>query len=167
MDEGILPKEGGDGMQPLTKAQMRTFASVYLRTMDPQQAALSIGAADAIRILAQKEVGQQIQTARQLLAEQFTPEDTVRRMVELAFGRANDCVRLALQEDVDIDSLDLSLLSEIRRNDKGTVEIRLIDRMRVLERLLSLERSSESEASAFFRAMQAACGEGTTLEESD
>ena len=154
-------------MQPLTKAQTRTFASVYLRTMDPQQAARSIGAGDAIRILAQEEVGRQIQTTRQLLAEQFTPEDTVRRMVELAFGRANDCVRLALQEDVDIDRLDLSLLSEIRRNEKGTVEIRLIDRMRVLERLLNLERSSESEASAFFRAMQAACGEGTTQEESD
>jgi len=154
-------------MQPLTKAQMRTFASVYLRTMDSEQAARSIGAADAIRILAQEEIGQQIRKARQLLAEQFTPEDTVRRMVELAFGRANDCVRLALQGDVDIDSLDLSLLSEIRRNEKGTVEIRLIDRMRVLERLLNLERGGESEAAAFFRAMQAACGEGTTLEESD
>ena len=154
-------------MQPLTKAQMRTFASVYLRTMDSEQAARSIGAADAIRILEQEEMGRQIRKARQLLAEQFTPEDTVRRMVELAFGRANDCVRLALQTDVDIDALDLSLLSEIRRNEKGTVEIKLIDRMRVLERLLTLERGGESEAAAFFRAMQAACGEGNKLEESD
>lgn len=154
-------------MQPLTKAQMRTFASVYLRTMDSEQAARSIGAADAIRILEQETMGRQIRRARQLLSEQFTPEDTIRRMVELAFGRANDCVRLALQADADIDSLDLSLLSEIRRNEKGTVEIKLIDRMRVLERLLTLDRGGENEAAAFFRAMQAACGEGNTLEESD
>ena len=78
----------------------------------------------------------------------------MRRMVELAFGRANDCVRLALEERPPIDALDLSLLQEIRRNDKGTVEIRLIDRMRVLERLLELERGGEDEAQAFFRAMR-------------
>ena len=48
----------------------------------------------------------------------------------------------------------LSLLQEIRRNDKGTVEIKLIDRMRVLERLLELERGGEDEAAAFFRAMR-------------
>lgn len=146
-------------MQPLTKAQMRAFAAAYLRTMDPARAAESIGAGDFMRILEQEDVARQICKARQLLAGQFTPEDTVRRMVELAFGRANDCVRLALSENPDIDSLDLSLLSEIRRNEKGTVEIKLIDRMRVLERLLTLDRGGESEASAFFRAMQAACEE--------
>ncbi len=154
-------------MQPLTKAQMRIFASSYLRTMDPERAAQCIGVNDFIRILEQEDVGRQIRKARQLLSEQFTPEDTVRRMVELAFGRANDCVRLALQEDVDIDTLDLSLLSEIRRNDKGTVEIKLIDRMRVLERLLALDRGGENEATAFFRAMRDACGEEEKLEESD
>lgn len=146
-------------MQPLTKAQLREFAATYLRTMDPQRAAQSIGASDAMRILEQEEVERLIRRARQLLAAQFTPEDTVRRMVELAFGRANDCVRLALEENVDIDALDLSLLSEIRRNDKGTVEIKLLDRMRVLERLLALEHGGENEAAAFFRAMQAACEE--------
>ena len=38
---------------------------------------------------------------------------------ELAFGKANDCVKLALCEDVDIASLDLSLLTEIRKSEKG------------------------------------------------
>ena len=59
-------------------------------------------------------------------------EDVLRRLAELAFGQPNDCVRLALE---DLKGLDLSLLSEIKRSDKGLVEIKLIDRVKVLERL--------------------------------
>ena len=62
-------------------------------------------------------------------------EDVLRRRAELAFGQPNDCVRLALEELPDLKGLDLSLLSEIRRSDKGLVEIKLIDRVKVLERL--------------------------------
>ena len=62
-------------------------------------------------------------------------EDVLRRLAELAFGQPNDCVRLALEEIRDLKGLDLSLLSEIKRSDKGMVEIRLIDRVKVLERL--------------------------------
>ena len=61
--------------------------------------------------------------------------DVTRRLAELAFGKANDCVRLALEDDPRLDKLDLSLLSEVKRNDKGTVEIKLIDRLRALEQL--------------------------------
>lgn len=59
--------------------------------------------------------------------------DVTRRLAELAFGKANDCVRLALEDAPELDKLDLSLLSEVKRNEKGTVEIRLIDRLRALE----------------------------------
>jgi hypothetical protein len=62
-------------------------------------------------------------------------EDVLRRLGELAFGQPNDCVRLALEELPDLKGLDLSLLSEIKRSDKGMVEIRLIDRVKILERL--------------------------------
>ena len=62
-------------------------------------------------------------------------EDVLRRLAEMAFGQPNDCVRLALEELPDLKWLDLSLLSEIKRSDKGMVEIRLIDRVKVLERL--------------------------------
>ena len=51
-----------------------------------------------------------------------------RELRKLAFGKANDCVKLALCEDVDIASLDLSLLTEIRKSEKGSVEIKLMDR---------------------------------------
>ena len=62
-------------------------------------------------------------------------QDVTRRLAELAFGKANDCVRLALEGLTDLKGLDLSLLSEIKRSDKGLVEIKLIDRVKVLERL--------------------------------
>ena len=62
-------------------------------------------------------------------------EDVIRRLAELAFGKANDCVRLALEDEPTVSKLDLSLLSEIKRNEKGTVEIKLIDRLKALEHL--------------------------------
>ena len=86
--------------------------------------------------------------------------DVTRRLAELAFGKANDCVRLALEDDPSLDKLDLSLLSEIKRSEKGTVEVKLMDRMRVLERLLELG-DGRDEASDFFRALCQACGDGT------
>ncbi len=69
---------------------------------------------------------------------QLRREDVVRRLGELAFGRANDCVRLVLEEGTDAKKLDLSLLSEVRRSDKGAVEVRLMDRLKVLELLAGM-----------------------------
>ena len=71
--------------------------------------------------------------------------DVIRRMAELAFGRANDCVRLVLEDMPDVDSLDLSLLSEVKRNEKGTVEIKLIDRLKALEQLAQAADQDQTE----------------------
>ena len=81
-------------------------------------------------------------------------EDVVRRMAELAFGKANDCVRLALEDDPPVDKLDLSLLAEVKRNDKGTVEIKLIDRLRALEQLNQAAGQDEGEMSSFLDALK-------------
>ena len=54
----------------------------------------------------------------------------------------------------DVDALELSLLSEIKRNEKGTVEIKLVDRIRALERLMELGTESTDCAEAFFAAAQ-------------
>ena len=80
--------------------------------------------------------------------------DVTRRLAELAFGKANDCVRLALEDDPSLDKLDLSLLSEVKRNDKGTVEIKLIDRLRALEQLAAVAEESGEDLEAFLRALQ-------------
>lgn len=84
----------------------------------------------------------------------LTREDVARRLAELAFGKANDCVRLVLDDDAKLDGLDLSLLTELKRNDKGTLEVRLVDRLRALEQLAVLAQSSGTDLESFLQAMQ-------------
>ena len=81
-------------------------------------------------------------------------QDVVRRMAELAFGKANDCVRLVLEDEPTVDKLDLSLLSEVKRNDKGTVEIKLIDRLRALEQLSQAAGQEDGDMESFLQALQ-------------
>ena len=82
--------------------------------------------------------------------------DVTRRLAELAFGKANDCVRLALEDDPQLGKLDLSLLSEVKRSDKGAVEVRLIDRLRVLEQLAQVIGKDDEDMASFLQAVQ--CG---------
>lgn len=81
-------------------------------------------------------------------------EDVTRRLAELAFGEANDCVRLALEDNPQLEKLDLSLLSEVKRNEKGTVEIKLIDRLRVLEQLAGAAGEGSGDLEDFLKALQ-------------
>ena len=80
--------------------------------------------------------------------------DIQRRLAELAFGRANDCVKLVLEDSPQVDALDLSLLSEVRRSDRGAVEVMLIDRLRALEALGGMVGDEEGEMSACLQALR-------------
>ena len=91
---------------------------------------------------------------RRIRSGQVSRQDVTRRLAELAFGRANDCVRLALEDAPDLGTLDLSLLSEVKRNEKGTVEIRLVDRLRALEQLAMVAKENNTDLEAFLQAMQ-------------
>ena len=83
----------------------------------------------------------------------ISKEDVTRRLAELAFGKANDCVRLALEDQPELGRLDLSLLSEVKRNDKGTVEIKLIDRLRALEQLAEVAGEGSEDLELFLQAL--------------
>ena len=80
--------------------------------------------------------------------------DIQRRLAELAFGRANDCVKLVLEDSPQVDALDLSLLSEVKRSDRGAVEVKLIDRLRALEALGGMVGDEEGEMKAFLQALR-------------
>ena len=86
-------------------------------------------------------------------------QDVTRRLAELAFGRANDCVKLALEENLCLDDLDLSLLSEVKRNDKGTVEVKLVDRLKALEQLALLAQENGEDLESFLKALQGESGQ--------
>ena len=80
--------------------------------------------------------------------------DVNRRLAELAFGKVNDCVKLALGENVELDGLDLSLLAEVKKNDKGAVEIRLVDRLKVLQQLAEVADSGEDGMEGLIQAIR-------------
>ncbi len=92
--------------------------------------------------------------AQRIRGGQIRRQDVTRRLAELAFGKANDCVRLALEDDPLLEKLDLSLLSEVKRNDKGTVEIKLIDRLRALEQLALVAEDEKTNLESFLQALQ-------------
>lgn len=96
----------------------------------------------------QKELDKRIRSGT------LTREDVARRLAELAFGRANDCVKLVLDDAAAVEGLDLSLLTELKRNDKGTVEVRLVDRLRALEQLAELAQSQGTDLVSFLQALQ-------------
>ena len=80
--------------------------------------------------------------------------DVTRRLAELAFGKPNDCVRLVLGDPEGLEGMDLSLLSELRRSEKGAVEVRLVDRLKALEQLAVLAESQGSDLESFLQALQ-------------
>lgn len=86
--------------------------------------------------------------------------DVVRRLGEIAFGRANDCVRLVLEQEPEIEKLDLSLLGEVRCNDKGTVEVKLMDRLRALELLEGSLDEEEEDLTDLLKALRDGEGNG-------
>lgn len=96
---------------------------------------------------------------QRIRAGNIRKEDVTRRLAELAFGQPNDCVRLALEDVEDLKGLDLSLLSEIKRSEKGMVEIKLIDRLRALEQLAQSTGEDKTEVEDFLKALRSAAEE--------
>ena len=94
------------------------------------------------------------QLKKRIRSGQLTREDVARRLAELAFGEANDCVRLVLEEGAALETLNLSLLSEVKRSDKGAVEVKLVDRLRALEQLAALAADGGSDLESFLKALQ-------------
>ena len=88
--------------------------------------------------------------------------DLLAQIRELAFGRANDAVKLIFlePEQIDlVDTLDLRMVSEVKRAANGAVEVKLVSRLALIELLGRLmgERETDGGASeSFFRAMDAA-----------
>ena len=83
-----------------------------------------------------------------------TRQDVRRLLAELACGKVNDCVRLALEEQPCLEKLDLRLLGAVKRNDNGTVEIKLIDRLKILEQLAQVAEEETDGVEGFLRTLQ-------------
>ncbi len=85
----------------------------------------------------------------------------------VAFGKSNDCVKLTFidENSPEIDTLDLTMLSELKRSASGGIEIKLLSRLDAMK--LMLEASEEQrevaqeQARTFFSALnEGAAGNG-------
>lgn len=141
--------------------EKRDFCAAYLRTMDPERAAEVCGCEDGFAMLGKKSVRARLEKMRRAAAGELRREDAVRRLAQLAFGRANDAVRLALcPKEADPETLDLSAVAELKVTDKGGVEIKMVDRVRALEALCGLlEDGGGAGAEELYRALEDAAGQ--------
>ena len=80
----------------------------------------------------------------------------LREIQRLAQSRVNDVVRLAFMSGEELgglDRLELSAVTEFKRNSNGTVELKFVDRLAALEWLL--ERVGEDpQAQELRRALE-------------
>lgn len=140
----------------MTQSKQERFCRCYLTTMDPDRAAGAVGEASGEQMLRRKGVQRTLERMRRTGGD-VRREDVVRRLTALAFGRANDAVKLACQggeaEGIDIARMELSAVSEFRRNSAGAVEVKFIDRVRALEALNLLLGSDGTAVEQLFRAL--------------
>lgn len=146
--------------QACTREEKKQFCRAYLQTLNPTAAAAVVGRRDGYAILRDRTVKKLLGEMRETVASEILREDAVRRLCELAFGRANDGVKLAVsgcRESLDLAELDLSAVAECKVTDKGGLEVKFIDRIRALETLCGLlGGDDEGAADAFFHALEEA-----------
>lgn len=100
-----------------------------------------------------------------ILLDEKTGREILDRILSLAFCRANDAIKLLFIEPERaaelIGELDLEVISEIKRNANGTVELKFIDRVEVLRELLKPKEGGggEDRAKEFFAALESAAGQ--------
>ena len=86
-----------------------------------------------------------------------TREQILKRMWALANAKAADAMRLACfpEEWDDKARLDLDGVTEFKRGTNGVIEVKFVDRGKLLERLLdATDHSGEEQVSRFLQAME-------------
>lgn len=89
----------------------------------------------------------------------FRKKDVIRRLGELALGRSNDAVKLAFMDPqrLDIDALDLTMISELRKGANGSVELKMFNRIDALKVMMdALKDEPGGEALQFLQTINSA-----------
>jgi hypothetical protein len=75
---------------------------------------------------------------------ELTRAELAALIADLAFARADDAVRLAFSPEEGTAGLDLQLVREIKRAGNGAVELKLLDREKLIELLVELLKPTDS-----------------------
>ena len=138
----------------LTKRE-NEFCRYYASCRNGREAAARAGFAfperSGLRLLDKESIKTEIERLTEAAKGNTSAVDGLKR---LAFGSVTDAVRLILSDEpLDIESLDLYSVSEIKRTDKGT-EIKFYDRIKALEALLEAgEGPTDNEGAGFVDAI--------------
>ena len=87
-----------------------------------------------------------------------TREEILGHMWKLANAGATDAVRMACfpeEEWGDVKKMDLDGVTEFKRGANGVIELKFVDRGKLLERLLdAVDHSGAEQVDRFLRAME-------------
>ena len=87
-----------------------------------------------------------------------TREEILAQMWKLANAGAQDAVRMACfpeEEWGDVKKMDLAGVTEFKRGANGVIELKFVDRGKLLERLLdAVDHSGAEQVDRFLRAME-------------
>lgn len=137
------------------------FCRAFVCSREPRASAAKAGFAlnperAAIKLLNSRKIREriaQLEQERQARVAEVT--DGYRR---IAFGSVADAVRLILldepPEEAELEKMDLTMVSDIKRPKGGGLEVKFFDRLKALDRLCELSNAvGENEGSDFFAAL--------------
>lgn len=102
------------------------------------------------------------------MKKQYDKETIIQELAELAFSKSTDAAALAfLPPGSDLTGMDVSLAAEVKVGEKGSNQVKLIDRVELIRLLVALvgtEGTETAQALSFFQALNSAAGgtEGET-----
>lgn len=159
--------------EKLTKKQ-QAFCRHFARTRNGREAAAAAGFSvfpetAAVRLLGNPNIQKYLHALEQ--ETEATKAELIAGYRRLAFGSVADAVRLLLTSDgdapLDPETLDLFLVSEIKRPKAGGLEIKFFDRQKALDRLSELLGGSTDGALPFYAALEASAKALKTYGEAD
>ncbi len=109
----------------------------------------------AMKLLARKDVAEKIRTYRKIYCDDLRAL-AITGYRQLAFGSIADCVKLIYDTDnlPPLDTMNLFMISEIKKPKDGSMEIKFFDRIKALEKLTEIEQLSEESSIPFYKALE-------------
>ena len=140
------------------RPQERCFCIWYAMLCNVQEAALHAGYPQeealerGVLLLQRADCRELIQSVLKSLSLRSPIPQVLAGLERLAFGSCNDAAKLIFSPDnlspEDLAKLDLFNVTEIKRDKNGGVEIKLCDRQKAMEQMLTYASRTETQSQA-------------------
>lgn len=144
------------------KPKEKLFCIFYCQSRSPRIAAANAGygifaKSAAAKLISRTDIQSEIEKLDSRMP--ITSGEVISGYRKIAFGCCADAFRLILSDEAvsadEIENLDLTNVSEIKRPKGGGLEIKFFDRLKALEKLSELsDMSGENELLPFYDAIE-------------